>query len=973
MFKPKKKDKGVTDYSETLWTMPEIKGPPSPPPASAFKQKALGGSALRKSTNPFDDSDDDDDGDVLGDLNDNDDGTTKVTQRSIVTDSEGDDDVPKIASKFTAPKPAPKPAPKVTTTPKPAPKVTTKPKPAPPKVAPKPAPKVAPPKQQSQPPPPSIPPKSPLNPIKDKNLFPSLDTISKQPLPQSQQTQRKLNHTQQQQNQQREELLHQQRQQVQKQKEEEHLQAKREEEYRQVQNQLSETIQTSHNTCALLDSQNEQLLHTATLVEHTGDVVNQSRRLLKGMTWSGWMANKLQNNNSNNTTVTRSNSGTAATAAASAGNSGADESDVTNVTNGGNTLGSLLGFSDALPYIPAPRIDYTKYLPQQQQQQQRQQSISNIGKNNSGNNNNIIISSIKKIPPPPPKATTKSLKLLHAAIHHAYNYRQHVTQVLPLCSSLMELQTCSEACTSVRKGTLEVLQQYQQASSRQEAEIKKKQDEEDETRSSLTWSQRQERRQERQEIIKKQKEEKRLYSDIMKELNIVEDTQIKMEKYLKQKIASIVKNRASFVAASSSTNASTMKKSRNGMSASFSSSTSKPSPMMQRAASLSSPSPILQRSASLSAHSSPLSSHGTLQRSTSLTSASLPKSFNSFSSSNKVMQSSNRKSTPMTAPDGAVLPSALQQELEELYADGIQEREEEEEEDEVYHSQQQQQSQRENNPFYKASKRSLQRAELFGPKNNNSNNNHDKNYNNPFDNAIVNKEQINQEKLKNQDEHLAILSEGINELQNVNSVINVSITQQNALLDTISHDADLFRHDMKVLVRKADRMTTGMSWSRSVKKPFYQYSISIKHIPTGKYLTTHTTTNSSNKGVLYLSSRLHPFGSVFELYKKGSERQKRLKSSILTGNDDNDEDNVAQDYGSGAIVGMKNKRNGKWIGLAFWNGGGKKVVCYADRFGKREEWEVSLFSFLWGGGGGDYSGKVYVSMCDFLHLVGLKD
>jgi len=83
----------------------------------------------------------------------------------------------------------------------------------------------------------------------------------------------------------------------------------REEEYRRAQQAAVEAVMVGRETLATTVQQGEQLQHAETLADETEYTVDKANRLLRGMTWSGWLANKLskdvdspeyRNNNNNN-------------------------------------------------------------------------------------------------------------------------------------------------------------------------------------------------------------------------------------------------------------------------------------------------------------------------------------------------------------------------------------------------------------------------------------------------------------------------------------------------------------------------------------------------------------------------------------------------------------------------------------------------------------------------------------------------
>ena len=67
----------------------------------------------------------------------------------------------------------------------------------------------------------------------------------------------------------------------------------REEEYRLAQRAGAEAVVVGRETLATLVHQGEQLRNAENLADDTVYTVEKANRVLRGMTWSGWLTNKF--------------------------------------------------------------------------------------------------------------------------------------------------------------------------------------------------------------------------------------------------------------------------------------------------------------------------------------------------------------------------------------------------------------------------------------------------------------------------------------------------------------------------------------------------------------------------------------------------------------------------------------------------------------------------------------------------------
>ena len=159
-----------------------------------------------------------------------------------------------------------------------------------------------------------------------------------------------------------------------------------------------------------------------------------------------------------------------------------------------------------------------------------------------------------------------------------------------------------------------------------------------------------------------------------------------------------------------------------------------------------------------------------------------------------------------------------------------------------------------------------------------------------------------QNRIKDQDEHLAILEQSIQELKHNGTVIGSTIEHQNRLLTDVNDGVDILKEDMNMVSRKAERQTRRSMWRVSRAKILRK--VTIQHVTSGKYLSVEP--HNGNK--LCLHTRFHPEMSLFEIHGRPNSH----------------------------LIGFKNICSKTFLGQSFFGA----IVCNATRYGRNEEWEL---------------------------------
>mmetsp|Transcript_4058 Transcript_4058/g.6788 ORF Transcript_4058/g.6788 Transcript_4058/m.6788 type:complete len:421 (-) Transcript_4058:63-1325(-) len=172
-----------------------------------------------------------------------------------------------------------------------------------------------------------------------------------------------------------------------------------------------------------------------------------------------------------------------------------------------------------------------------------------------------------------------------------------------------------------------------------------------------------------------------------------------------------------------------------------------------------------------------------------------------------------------------------------------------------------------------------------------------------------------------QDDHLDFLATNLGELHMIANSLNEQVSQHNQMMTTLEDQTDMVHEKTKTVTRKVERMTQKKSWVPP-KKVFEKW-ISIKHIESGKYLS------SELNGKLVLVGAFHPEKCVYGVWMRKS----------------------------GTLFGLKNKFSNRFLGQTMLG----SLSCSASNFGQREEWQADdgnweasrllIASAGWGNGG----------------------
>jgi hypothetical protein len=170
-----------------------------------------------------------------------------------------------------------------------------------------------------------------------------------------------------------------------------------------------------------------------------------------------------------------------------------------------------------------------------------------------------------------------------------------------------------------------------------------------------------------------------------------------------------------------------------------------------------------------------------------------------------------------------------------------------------------------------------------------------------------------------QDEHLSILSQGLDELGNLASSMGQSLEDQSHAVDRLNDKSDSIADQTQRVTRRAERLSAGMStwWpSRAQQhKPTFVARVTIRLEPSGKvlapmqgdlYLLAPTPHPSAGKGTAAAAA------GVFLLYRRGM------------------------------FVGLKHEASKTWMGQNLFG----SLACTAASMGSREEWQVDDASQL---------------------------
>ena len=172
---------------------------------------------------------------------------------------------------------------------------------------------------------------------------------------------------------------------------------------------------------------------------------------------------------------------------------------------------------------------------------------------------------------------------------------------------------------------------------------------------------------------------------------------------------------------------------------------------------------------------------------------------------------------------------------------------------------------------------------------------------------------------KQQDDHLDIMASNLGELNMMATSLHEQFSMHNGIMSSLEDKTDDMHEKTKAVTRRADRLTQKKSWTPP-KKVFEKW-ISIKHIESGRYLS------SEANGNLVMVDGFHPEKCVYGVWMRKS-----------------------------GLFGLKNKYSHRFIGQTMLG----LLSCSSSAFGQREEWqaddnwEVSrllISSAGWGNGG----------------------
>lgn len=170
-----------------------------------------------------------------------------------------------------------------------------------------------------------------------------------------------------------------------------------------------------------------------------------------------------------------------------------------------------------------------------------------------------------------------------------------------------------------------------------------------------------------------------------------------------------------------------------------------------------------------------------------------------------------------------------------------------------------------------------------------------------------------------QDEHLNIVTQHLQELGSLAGNLNMSLLQQSEVLDSLDTKNENLHFKTNTMNRRTERFIKDKSWGQP-KAEFLHYA-SIQHQLSGRYLAVAPNNNST----LVLNTVLNE-RCIFGIYQK-----KR-------------------------VIGLQNKYSRKWVGQGLMG----QLTCSANAFQRREEWEIDgepndttllIVSAGWGNGG----------------------
>ena len=159
-----------------------------------------------------------------------------------------------------------------------------------------------------------------------------------------------------------------------------------------------------------------------------------------------------------------------------------------------------------------------------------------------------------------------------------------------------------------------------------------------------------------------------------------------------------------------------------------------------------------------------------------------------------------------------------------------------------------------------------------------------------------------QNRMKDQDEHLAILEQSIQELRHNGTAIGSTVEHQNRLLTNVNNGVDTLREDMNMVSRKAERQANRSKWM--LPKAKILRKVAIQHVASGKYLSVEPHSGNT----LSLHTVFHPEMSTFEIHGRPNSH----------------------------LIGFKNLCSKTFLGQSFFGA----IVCNATRYGRNEEWEL---------------------------------
>jgi hypothetical protein len=171
-----------------------------------------------------------------------------------------------------------------------------------------------------------------------------------------------------------------------------------------------------------------------------------------------------------------------------------------------------------------------------------------------------------------------------------------------------------------------------------------------------------------------------------------------------------------------------------------------------------------------------------------------------------------------------------------------------------------------------------------------------------------------------QDQHLDIINQQLQELGSLAGNLNISLHQQSEVIDSLDNKNDTLHFKTKTVNRRTERFIQDKSWTKP-KAEFVRYAW-IRHQISGRYLSVASNNDSTT---LVLSNVLNE-RCIFGIWKRNR------------------------------VLGLQNKYNRRWAGQSLLG----QLTCSASTFNRREEWETDndwsgttllIVSAGWGSGG----------------------